>query len=310
MNPRGGRISTLFRNHWNERTVSAAARTALNSLIPRSSLAAIPVNVETAARYVGIERIVDSELSNCDGLLSATPSGSYVATLATGQTNLRRRFTLAHEIGHAVVYRSIGRIGDISTATELRCRPETVDGQDEERLCDILATELLMPRDRFVEVMEDSGVCATTVPVIARQFGVSLQAASRRIATTLSYEIAIGMWTLNDQRTHVAPYWYLTAKGATSLPYAIAIGQPGSELFTEQTTRGWHWLPLHGQMEKYFVDVCPLRGGRASWLLMVVFSSAAQQILSTISKGRARALQSHRLELDDTAPSPDDPSHG
>lgn len=285
MNTRG-RISSLFCERWSERTASGAARKALKEFIPGSSGASLPVNLEAASKFVGIEQITEADLPTVHGLLSSTPSGSYIVSLARGQSRVRKRFTLAHEIGHAIVYKSIGVRGGLSKdGRRLSCGTETEDEIDEERLCDILATELLMPREQFHEFMEHTGVSALAIPMIARRFDVSLQAASRRIANVLSYEIGIGLWTLSDNGSHVAPKWYLTKQGALALPYAIAVGQPGATLFENAPARGWHWLPLHGHMEKYFVDIHPLPGNTKSWLLLVVFSSAAQQIFASISKG-------------------------
>jgi hypothetical protein len=65
--------------------------------------------VESAARFVGIEQITEMETSAFDGLLSATRSGTYVATLRKGQSESRKRFTLAHELGHVIVRGSVGR---------------------------------------------------------------------------------------------------------------------------------------------------------------------------------------------------------
>jgi hypothetical protein len=282
----GGTISRLFCERWGEKTRSGAARKALEAMIPNSSEAGIPINVHAAARYVGIEHILDLEASDCDGLLSATSSGTYVASLRKGQSQSRKRFTLAHEIGHLVVFRSIGHANRPVNLGQIGCRTHSPDEKDEERLCDILAAELVMPRTQFLQTMDEAGVSAATLPEIARRFGVSLQAAGRRVAQLIPYEIGIGLWSLSEDAPRFIPKWYLTKNNTISIEYVIEAGQPGSACFTDGAVRGWHWIPLHGQMDKYFVDVCPLPGPRKAWLVLVIFSDAAQQIMAII--GRAR----------------------
>jgi hypothetical protein len=255
-------------------------------MIPGSSRSAIPVDVKSAAKYVGITQVHEVEMSDCDGLLSSTAHGTYIASLRKGQGAARKRFTLAHEVGHAIVYKSIGSGAFVGSYRQLRCRAETADQKDEERLCDVLAAELVMPRSQFVQTMEELGVCAVTVPAIAQRFGVSLQAASTRIAQILPYDVGIALWTLNEESRCLIPKWYLTKNGAMRIEYAIELGRPGSACFTDQVVRGWQWIPLQGEMDKYFVDVCPLGGAQKAWLVVVIFSDAAQHIITTISRGK------------------------
>jgi hypothetical protein len=284
-----GIVTKRFRQHWNERTASGAARKALEVLIPGAARSTIPVNVEAAAKFLGIEQIVEDDLQNLDGLLSSTLSSTYLVTLRRGQTRVRKRFTLAHEIGHIVVYKSIGRRGGTAAAENLGCRAVTAEDREEERLCDVVASELLMPRDPFVEQMQHRGVCASSIPLIARKFDVSLQATSRRVASILGYEIGVSLWAMSESGSHLVPKWYLTKKGAATLPYAIELGHPAAALFTDRSFRGWHWFPLQGQMDKYFIDIQPLPNATRSWLLVVVFGDAAQQILAEISIGHTRS---------------------
>jgi len=289
-------VSKRFRQHWGERTASGAARKALEAAIPGAALATIPINLETAAKFVGIEQIVHGELVGIDGSLSSTASGTYLVTLERHQSRVRKRFTLAHEIGHLVVLNSLGpREGGVAS-NDLACRAASAEDLDEERLCDLLASELLMPRAAFLQQMQLDGVSASTIPVIARHFDVSLQAASRRVADLLGYEIGVSLWTFSESATHLVPKWYLTKKGSMTLPYALDGQHASAALFSDSPVRGWHWLALQGQMDKYYVDIQPLPGASKSWLLVVVFGDAAQQILAQISAGRER-LQIQQLPL-------------
>jgi hypothetical protein len=185
------------------------------------------------------------------------------------------------------VYRSLTHLGGPPQVKEaLRCGAAGAADRDEERVCDIIATELLMPRAQFLQKMEEVGVCAATIPQFSREFAVSLQAASRRVAQLVGYELAVGLWTKGDESPRLIPKWYVTKDGGRRLECVIEPEDPGSACFTDRPVRGWHWIALQGHMEKYYVDICPLGAAQRAWLLVVVFGSAAQQILSSISGKR------------------------
>jgi len=77
----------------------------------------------------------------------------------------RRRFTIAHEMGHALLERAGKRL------------PHS--GTEVERLCDKFAAEILMPRDRFLETI-GSTLTIERLFDLKRAFQVSLNAISLR----------------------------------------------------------------------------------------------------------------------------------
>ena len=79
----------------------------------------------------------------------------------------RRRFTVAHEMAHALL------------ETSGRNCPRV--GKELERLCDIIAAELLMPRKVFLECAGPT-VSVGGVFELARTFGLSLSATAIRCA--------------------------------------------------------------------------------------------------------------------------------
>jgi hypothetical protein len=79
----------------------------------------------------------------------------------------RRRFTIAHEMGHAVLER---------TGTHV---PRY--GKELERLCDMFAVELLMPKERFVE-HANGEVSTQRILDLARRFRTSVAATGIRFA--------------------------------------------------------------------------------------------------------------------------------
>lgn len=77
----------------------------------------------------------------------------------------RRRFTIAHELGHALFEKSGPNCPRV--------------GSELERLCDMLAVEILMPRDVFLEQVGDEP-SLRKVFELSRLFGTSLSATAFR----------------------------------------------------------------------------------------------------------------------------------
>jgi hypothetical protein len=134
--------------------------------------AELPVPVGAIAEDLcglAVEEIRDLDVS---GML--VPSERRIYTNAA-EPQARRRFTLAHELGHWVCQCLEGR------AAPAYCRAEVV-GLDPtaravEREANVFAAELLMPEQR---VREEWGR-ASSAEEIARWFGVSAEAMSWRL---------------------------------------------------------------------------------------------------------------------------------
>lgn len=90
----------------------------------------------------------------------------YVIVCANGQSRERRRFTVAHELAHALL-ESVG-------ARSPRSSDET------ERLCEKIAAEILMPRAVFRTALGGEPLTGATISGLARQFQSSLTATAIR----------------------------------------------------------------------------------------------------------------------------------
>jgi hypothetical protein len=166
-----------------KRWTSAAAKRLL-------SLAGNPATVEDAVQIVASEAIRDipypplplealAERLNVTGITyeeipfsgELRPSnGGFTIVCSVHLSSARRRFTIAHELSHAIFEKS-GR----------NC-PRT--GAELERLCDMLATELLMPRRAFLERCgPDPDI--NTIFGLARIFETSVTTTAIRCAELL-----------------------------------------------------------------------------------------------------------------------------
>jgi IrrE N-terminal-like domain len=138
--------------------------------------------LEAMALRLGVSRIIEERLP-FDGGIFQLSGGELVIRLNADSPTTRRRFTLAHEIGHLL----LGKPGLRSSC-----------GRDQvlERKCDAIASELLMPSD---EAMPFIGRLGKPSPeklrVIASHFDVSLQAAAFRVHRDLGlWRCFIGCW--------------------------------------------------------------------------------------------------------------------
>src|SRR5690349_7343535 len=85
----------------------------------------IPINIEGLIRDLGLELIKAADLPlGVSGRITLLPSGRYEISANRSEHYYRRRFTMAHELGHYVLHRDlIGR--GIDDNTMYRSSPET-----------------------------------------------------------------------------------------------------------------------------------------------------------------------------------------
>lgn len=188
---------------------SAAARRLLD-------LAGNPATVEEAARIVATEAIrsVPHPPLDLDSLAERLQVGpiqyedvpfsgelrpvgrGFIVVCSKHLAPPRRRFTVAHELSHAILEKS-GR----------NC-PRT--GPELERICDILASELLMPRTLF---LERAGQHASIEQIfqLARVFQTSVVATARRFAKLFNVSV------FQVENDHVVWGYGVVKKGPTNL---------------------------------------------------------------------------------------------
>ena len=132
----------------------------------------------------------------------------------------RVNFSLAHEIAHSLLDPAP------SGTRYFRARTDYYDGsvatRKVERACDEIAAELLMPGAWFREAISRRGLCAQAVPVIAGDFGVSLEAAAARIAETAETPCAVGFFH------HTDPGGRTTNPPAASREWPVSEEESGS----------------------------------------------------------------------------------
>lgn len=162
------------------------ARQAARALLRQLRVVQPPVDVHFVARALGItllERPLDDDLS---GLAYVSGDKKIIVVNSVHSPN-RRRFTIAHEIGHHVLHRDYLERGVHVDKAVLKRDPLSAAGKDyNEIAANHFAAELLMPRSlvalaipRDFDIIGDEKQLKT----LAKKFEVSVSALTIRLAT-------------------------------------------------------------------------------------------------------------------------------
>jgi hypothetical protein len=122
-----------------------------------------PTDLEALMPRLGVQRIIAEDLPVA-GELRRTPDGLTIVH-SSDLSAPRKRFTIAHEMGHAV-FEASGP------------RPPR-EGDEVERICDMIAAEILLPESDFRSAAEGTPSILKLFS-IAKQFGTSVHATARR----------------------------------------------------------------------------------------------------------------------------------
>ncbi len=131
----------------------------------------IPVPLEIIADTLGYHLRSFGGNPEADRIAGAIDYDEKVIYLNVNDPLERRRFTLAHEYGHAVLHPGSGNRVDLRTNTEGR------PGDRREIQANKFAAELLMPEEAFRGVYTR---CSGVIVLIAKHFVVSSAAANNR----------------------------------------------------------------------------------------------------------------------------------
>jgi IrrE N-terminal-like domain len=185
------------RNSYLERIASAVGepdhRRAVALLLSRYRRAGD--SLDSVARNLGVGRVVEEPLP-FEGGTFELPDGSTIIKISSHDCRRRRRFTLAHELGHLVM------------ATLYKQRMCCRRSPALESACDSIAAELLMPFEEAALLVRRLGTSSPeNLRTIAREFDVSWQAAAVRVHYDLRlWKCSVGMWDCSSSPTEV---WFV-----------------------------------------------------------------------------------------------------
>jgi hypothetical protein len=109
------------------------------------------------------------DLGRISGLLDPGAQTIWIDRAEAARSDARRRFTIAHEIGHWILHTNNGR-----EPAKLHCRPADLRRRDHrEGEANMFASALLMPEPLLRPAAED---CGCNIAHLARSFAVSSEA--------------------------------------------------------------------------------------------------------------------------------------
>jgi len=233
-----------------------AARRAAAWLHVCMGRTAPPIEPYHAARLVGIRDVRELALP-CAGMLVPIRAGGFIARIKRSDPLARRRFTLGHEIGHALLAgpRHVQHRRPVTCAQAL----------DVETLCDQIAAELLMPSPAFEEAAGRVRRVAD-VWALARQFQVSFRAVAVQMARR-DIPVAVVRWrrkSLPKKPEALRVEWQSSPRGVFIPLRASAAGDSlvTAAFTSQQPARGRERLDLGTLRGEYEVDAVPWSSSR------------------------------------------------
>lgn len=150
-----------------------------------------PVPVEALARAQGC-KITTSDLKDVSGILVRT-AGALVIGVNSKHSEVRRRFTIAHELGHLLLHDGQEVRYDRDFRISLRTEASSSGTNIEEIEANFFAASLLMPDHFLINDSRTSSIeleDAASLKDLAKCYGVSIQAMTLRLARLIERRTA------------------------------------------------------------------------------------------------------------------------
>ena len=163
------------------------ARRKARELLERGGIVAPPVPVQDLAAMVGAAIVRKPfEGERMSGMLQRLPGGKAVIGVNSSESATRRRFTIAHELGHLVLHTENDLHVDEHFAIAFRDEVSSKAVDPREIEANQFAAELLMPESMLRRDLENVGVEGrldeVDIEQLARRYRVSIQAITIRLS--------------------------------------------------------------------------------------------------------------------------------
>jgi Zn-dependent peptidase ImmA (M78 family) len=166
----------------------------VNQLIEQRGHDKPPFLPEEFARLQGM-KIVKADLGETSAVLLRLHDG-YTIKLNENHNPARQNFSCAHEIGHNLL-RELKIELNTENIEYRTFNPQThaiARAKARERLCDVAATELLMPEHIFRKYLSGFGVSVHSIELLANIFRVSIRTTAIRIAEVSAEPCIALLW--------------------------------------------------------------------------------------------------------------------
>ena len=199
------------------------------------------IDLEALAYKAGKLRIEEGGLENAEGRIVAGPTGGTIR-VKPGLNPGRRRFTIAHEIGHFTLHPREG-LDREDTAANFTLWNDP----GEETEANVFAAELLMPEFLFKSRTKSSVPSLALIDRLAAEFSTSVMATAFQYVNYTLEQVALVVsehgtikWSARS-----AEFWPYVRTGALSGDSAAGEIFAGKSLDTKKMVRtpAYAWLP-------------------------------------------------------------------
>ena len=156
-------------------------RQKVNQLLRQSRIVKPPVPVEQIAKSLGLEIRYAPLEGDLSGALVREDGQAYIGVNSTHHSN-RRRFTIAHELGHYVLHKGMKLHVDTDFRVNWRDDESSKAINPDEIEANRFAAELLMPTDFLMKDIDAlKNVNQSSLDALANRYRVSSQAMKIRL---------------------------------------------------------------------------------------------------------------------------------
>ncbi|MBI1733810.1 MAG: ImmA/IrrE family metallo-endopeptidase [Candidatus Rokubacteria bacterium] len=202
------------------------------SLVDLSGVESPPVDPRRLAALQGIRHVFLSHRLDVSGQILRI-GGELVIRLNAIETPARQNFSCCHEIAHTFALGALPRCrSTIGAACGAPSR--------EEYLCDVAASEMLMPEKLFRPAATALEPSLESVGNLAHRFGASTQATMRRIGALDVWPVLFIVWQFMGRRDGLLPKlrvsWSVRRSDARCFVPRYASADPRSSMYASFLT--------------------------------------------------------------------------
>ncbi len=147
---------------------------AVTYLLVKSKCHVLPTDLDAVARSLRVSKITYGKIA-AEGFVESDNLGGYQISIRIDRSLQRRRFSLAHELGHVLLNRMMDR-PDAAISRQYRAHAQVAAKLDEEAIVDYIAGMLLLPPWALTRSLPES-FSMQTVTQLARTAECSLPTA-------------------------------------------------------------------------------------------------------------------------------------
>lgn len=182
-----------------------------------------PADLWSLARKVKVSVQRDAGM-RYEGFIERDALGAASIKVRAGLNRRRERFTLAHELGHWALQEEM--LGTCEGKLFRGVSTSKSDVAQEEQLANLLAAEILLPREAVLELFDDEQI-HSSLNRICRRFVVSRTMAVRRIADVCNRNIAF---------LQLMPYEFFDFRSRAQIDDALFATARTATLFARERT--------------------------------------------------------------------------